>query len=229
MKVVAIVLGLVMALINAFFKVLAFPFKFLTDSKADYLFQFNYGYRFCWIDLQFQKEAQSISGVELAHCYLQYLLKALNVMPAQSIPLVNECLEKGIHSNVGYMKITENIFGQVLVKSLTEMQRTLVMKVDFPGAVSSKNQEANIQWKHYFKIDKRPGQKVLFNFDSSPTDILLPLSCGLFYGYVIENLNPVEKQNLNNAILSILSEVKKESSLGISSYMKLSKSARQLI
>lgn len=232
MRILAIVLGLFFALIQKVIKIVFFPITWLIDFTPDYLFQFSYGHGFCWIDLQFPKDKsiKSIDGVELQRCYLQYLLKVLNVMPQQSIPLVIDSLGKGLSEEIGYLKITEKIFSEVLLKSLTPTQRSLTFGVDFPAMYSMTQQEKMPpQWKHYFKMDKPPSQKIHLNFDSSPTDILLPLSCGIFYGYVFDSLSPVEKNQFNETIKRVLTETKKENGVSLGSYMKLSKFARQLI
>lgn len=213
MRILTIILGLFFALVQKVLKIIFFPITWLTDFTPDYLFQFNYGHGFCFIDLQFLKDKsiKSIDGAELQRCYIQYLIKALYVMPRQSVPLVIDCLEKGLEDQSGYLKITEKIFAEVILKSLTASQRSLTFGMDFPAMYSATQQEeVSPQWIHYFKIDKLPSQRIHLNFNSSPTDILLPMSCGLFYGYTFDCLNPVEKKHFNNSIKKVLAGIKQE-------------------
>lgn len=193
-------MGIVSLVRNIFFK------------KSDLEFVFNYtDGAFCIIQQNLNETASDLTPNQLVRCYLEYLNRALHAMPDFVVPPVRTAFEIAMKQNDDYEAITRSIFELVFKFGLSPTLQKLELEFgrpQYPGSYSKSPIDSKILWRHRLKMDLAPIRYVKFYCYGGPSQILLPISCGLFYGYIIDQINDEMKLILREEISSIFSKVK---------------------
>lgn len=231
-----------MAIFRFIFSIIFAPIRlianFLTQRKDNLLeWHLNYGPSF--VKIQTIHKEQILSDDLLIAGYLHFLARYFRICDDRQTNIVQDLLLEEIVKSQEPIEITQKLY-EVVFQTLNQMEKDATIGLfriydkflpPMPPLTFSEDEEPKYSIAKYkFFVFKRGFGKDLiniFHMSSGPDIILLPLTVGILYEYIINKFQDKnKKEKLDNSIIDLL---KKYSDVDCRSIMALNELPNEII
>lgn len=182
--------------------------NFLT-KRNDNVLEWHLNYGALFIKIQTNYKDKFLSDDLLIAGYILFLARYFYICDDRQADVVRSFLLNSLNRFNKINRITSKLFYEVF-ETLTRMERNAVYSLfETPPMVFSENDEPKHSFAKYnFFVFERAGGNGLghiFHMSAGPDIILLPITVGILYDYVVNKLlDKNKKEKLNSAITYLL-------------------------
>lgn len=209
-----------MAIFRFIFSIIFAPVRWLTNlltQRKDSVLEWHLNYGPSFVKIQTIHKEQFLADDLLIAGYILFLAQYFYICDERQVDVVRNFLL----SNAGKQKSTKLMGAELFEKvfnTLTLQERDAVVKLSriwgqgiapgLPFLYSEDEEPRHSFAKYKFLVFERPGGKGLghiFHMSAGPDIILLPLTVGILYEYVVSKLRDKDKkEKLDNSIIDLL-------------------------
>jgi len=201
-----------MAIFRFIFSIIFAPVRWLANSLTqhkDNVLEWHLNYGSSFIKIRTKHKEQFLPDDLLIASYILFLARYFYICDDRQEDIVRNFLLNTINKSEKTDRITSKLFYEML-ETLTQMERHAVYGLfEAPPMIYFENEEPKHSFAKYdFLVFERAGGNGLghiFHMSAGPDIILLPLTVGILYDYVMNKLrNKDKKEKLDNSITDLL-------------------------
>jgi len=203
-----------MAIFRFIFSIIFAPFRWLANSltkRKDNVLEWHLNYGSSFVKIQTNHKEQFLGDDLLIASYILFLARYFYICDDRQEDVVRNFLLNAVNKpeKTETDRITSKLFYEVL-ETLTQMERSAAYGLfETPPMTYSENEEPKQSFAKYdFLVFERAsgnGLGHIFHMSAGPDIILLPLTVGILYDYVINKLrDKAKKEKLDNSITDLL-------------------------
>ncbi len=201
-----------MVIFRFIFSIIFAPVRWLANSltqRKDNVLEWHLNYGSSFIKIQTNHKEQFLPDDLLIASYILFLARYFYICDDRQEDVVRNFLLNTINKSEKTDRITSKLFYAVL-ETLTQMERYVAYDLfEAPPMIYSENEEPKHSFAKYkFLVFERAGGNRLghiFHMSAGPDIVLLPLTVGILYDYVINKLRDKnKKEKLDNSIIDLL-------------------------
>lgn len=150
-----------------------------------------------------------ISDNLLVSSYILFLARYFLICDDRQVDVMKKLLPLEIESNETKRLSTQNIY-QAVLKTLNENEREVADTLFFTGVAPllcpDNAKQSKVLTDYSFVVFKQGMElRTIFNMSAGPDIVLLPLTVGIFYEFIVSRLRDKSKKELiNNIIMQLL-------------------------
>lgn len=208
-----------MAIFRFIFSIIFIPIRWLTNSLTkhkDNVLEWNLNYGSSFVKIQTTHKEQFLDDDLLIASYILFLARYFFICDNRQIDVVRNFLLDEIGKSEKSNEVTPKLY-EVVFQTLNQMEKDATLGlfkiynrfISTPPMTFSEDEEIRYSLAKYnFSVFERSGGNGLghiFHMSSGPDIILLPLTVGILYEYVINKFRDKDKkQKLDNSIIDLL-------------------------
>lgn len=207
-----------MAIFRFIFSIIFAPFRWLTNSltkRRDNVLEWHLNYGPSFVKIETKYKEQFLPDDLLIAGYILFLARYFFICDDRQIEIVRKFLLNEIGKSKSN-EITPKLY-EVVFQTLNQMEKDATLALfkiynrflPMPPLTFSEDEEPRHSLAKYnFLVFERPaGNRLghIFHMSAGPDIILLPLTVGILYDYVVNKLrNKDKKEKLDNSIIGLL-------------------------
>jgi len=208
-----------MAIFRFIFSIIFAPFRWLANSltqRKDNVLEWHLNYGPSFIKIQTNHKEQFLPDDLLIASYILFLARYFYICDDRQADVVRNFLLEEIEKSQKPNEITPKLY-EVVFQTLNQMEKDATLGLfkiynrflPIPPLTFSEDEEPSHSLAKYsFLVFERSGGNGLghiFHMSAGPDIILLPLTVGILYEYVINKLRDKDKkEKLDNSIIDLL-------------------------
>lgn len=208
-----------MALFRFIFSIIFAPIRWLSNlltQHKDNLLEWHLNYGPSFIKIQTNHKEQFLADDLLIAGYILFLARYFYICDDRQIDIVRDFLLESIGKSQKPNEITPKLY-EVVFQTLNKMEKDATLGLfkiynrflPIPPLTFSEDEEPRHSFAKYkFLVFERAGGNGLghiFHMSAGPDIILLPLTVGILYEYVINKFRDKnKKEKLDNSIIDLL-------------------------
>jgi len=208
-----------MAIFRFIFSIIFVPVRWLVNSltqRKENVLEWHLNYGPSFVKIQTNHKEQFLTDDLLIAGYILFLARYFYICDDRQIEVVRNFLLKEIGKSQKSSEITPKLY-EVVFQTLNQMERDATLGLfkiynrflSVPPLTFSEDEEPRHSLAKYkFLVFERSGGNGLghiFHMSAGPDIILLPLTVGILYEYVINKLRDKDKkEKLDNSIIDLL-------------------------
>ncbi len=208
-----------MAIFRFIFSIIFAPIRWLANSltqRKDNVLEWHLNYGPSFVKIETKYKEQFLPDDLLIAGYVLFLARYFFICDDRQIDIVRKFLLSEIGKSIKSNEITPKLY-EVVFQTLNQMEKDATLGLfkiynrflPMPPLTFSEDEEPrNSLAKYSFLVFERSGGNGLghiFHMSAGPDIILLPLTVGILYEYVVNKLrNKDKKEKLDNSIIDLL-------------------------
>ena len=208
-----------MIILRALFSIILRPLWWLMNlitRREDNLLEWHLNYGPSFVKIQINHKEQFLTDDLLIAGYILFLARYFYICNDRQINVVRDFLLEAIEKSQKPNEITPKLY-EVVFQTLNQMEKDATLGLfkiynrflPIPPLTFSEDEEPKHSFAKYkFLVFERSGGNGLghiFHMSAGPDIILLPLTVGILYEYVVRKLRDKgKKEKLDNSIIDLL-------------------------
>lgn len=208
-----------MAIFRFIFSIIFAPIRLLANlftQRKDNILEWHLNYGPSFVKIQTNHKEQFLADDSLIAGYILFLARYFYICDDRQIDIVRDFLLEAIEKSQKPNEITPKLY-EVVFQTLNQMEKDATLGLfkiynrflPIPPLTFSEDEEPRHSFAKYkFLVFERSGGNGLghiFHMSAGPDIILLPLTVGILYEYVVIKLRDKDKkEKLNNSIVELL-------------------------
>jgi len=208
-----------MAIFRFIFSIIFAPIRLLANlltQRKDNVLEWHLNYGPSFVKIQTNHKEQFLPDDLLIASYILFLARYFYICDDRQTDVVRDFLLEGIEKSQKPNEITPKLY-EIVFQTLNQMEKDATLGLfkiynrflPIPPLTFSEDEEPRHSFAKYkFLVFERTGGNSLcdiFHMSAGPDIILLPLTVGILYEYVINKLRDKDKkEKLDDAIIDLL-------------------------
>lgn len=208
-----------MAIFRFIFSIIFAPIRWLANSltqRKDNVLEWHFNYGPSFVKIETKYKEQFLPDDLLIAGYILFLARYFFICDDRQVDVIRKFLLSEIRKSTESNEITLKLY-EVVFQTLNQMEKDATLGLfkiynrflPMPPLTFSEDEEVRHSLAKYnFSVFKRSGGNNLghiFHMSAGPDIILLPLTVGILYEYVLNKLrNKEKKEKLDNSIIDLL-------------------------
>jgi len=208
-----------MAIFRFIFSIIFAPVRWLANSltqRKDNVLEWHLNYGPSFVKIQINHKGQFLADDLLIAGYILFLARYFYICDDRQMDVVRNFLLKEIGKSEKSNEITPKLY-EVVFQTLNRMEKDATLGLfkiynrflPIPPLTFSEDEEPRHSFAKYkfliFEHSGGDGLGHIFHMSAGPDIILLPLTVGILYEYVVSKLRDKDKkEKLDNSIIDLL-------------------------